>query len=61
MINFPIDSIRKDFPILGKKINNHDIVYFDNAATTQKPDSVINAISDFIFDATKREKEYKSL
>ena len=47
MINFPIDSIRKDFPILGKKINNHDIVYFDNAATTQKPDSVINAISDY--------------
>ena len=47
MINFPIDSIRKDFPILGVEINNHDIVYFDNAATTQKPDSVINAISDY--------------
>ena len=47
MINFPIDSIRKDFPILGGEINNHDIVYFDNAATTQKPDSVINAISDY--------------
>ena len=44
MINFPIDSIRKDFPILGKKINNNDIVYFDNAATTQKPNAVINAI-----------------
>jgi len=47
MINFPIDSIRKDFPILGKKINNNDIVYFDNAATTQKPSAVINAISDY--------------
>ena len=47
MINFPIDSIRKDFPILGKKINNNDIVYFDNAATTQKPNAVINAISDY--------------
>ena len=47
MINFPIDSIRKDFPILGKKINNNDLVYFDNAATTQKPNAVINAISDY--------------
>ena len=43
MNNFPINSIREDFPILKSKINNHDLIYFDNAATTQKPNSVIDA------------------
>ena len=47
MSNFPINSIREDFPILKSKINNHDLIYFDNAATTQKPDSVIKAISNY--------------
>ncbi|MGB8780505.1 MAG: cysteine desulfurase [Candidatus Bathyarchaeia archaeon] len=40
-------SIRKDFPILKRKINNHPLIYFDNAATTQKPRQVIDAIKDF--------------
>ena len=47
MNSFPINSIRKDFPILKSKINNHDLVYFDNAATTQKPQSVIDSISNY--------------
>ena len=47
MSNFPVNSIRKDFPILKSKINNHNLVYFDNAATTQKPNSVIKAISNY--------------
>ncbi len=47
MNSFPINSIREDFPILKSKINNHDLVYFDNAATTQKPQSVIDAISNY--------------
>jgi cysteine desulfurase/selenocysteine lyase len=38
---------RSDFPILKRKINGHDLVYFDNAATSQKPQSVIKAESDF--------------
>lgn len=42
-----IDEIRKDFPILERKINGHQLVYLDNAATSQKPLSVINAISDY--------------
>ena len=42
-----INRIRKDFPILTRKINGKPFVYFDNAATTQKPLSVINKISDF--------------
>lgn len=40
-------KIREDFPILKRKINNHPLIYFDNAATTQKPRQVINAIKDF--------------
>ncbi len=39
-------SIRKDFPILASKVYGKDLIYFDNAATTQKPVAVIEAISD---------------
>ncbi|MAF88972.1 MAG: cysteine desulfurase [archaeon] len=42
-----IGKIREDFPILQRKINGKPLVYLDNAASTQKPNSVINAISDF--------------
>ena len=42
-----IHRIRKDFPILGRKIRDKPLVYFDNAATTQKPLSVIDAIRDY--------------
>jgi cysteine desulfurase/selenocysteine lyase len=42
-----IEAIRKDFPILKRKINNYPLIYFDNAATTQKPRQVIDAEVDF--------------
>ena len=42
-----INKIRKDFPILTRKINGKPFVYLDNAATTQKPLSVINKISEY--------------
>lgn len=42
-----IDKIRKDFPILQRNIYGHPLVYFDNAATSQKPNQVITAISDY--------------
>jgi cysteine desulfurase / selenocysteine lyase len=42
-----VNRIREDFPILKRKINNHPLVYFDNAATSQKPVQVIYAIVDF--------------
>ena len=45
MIN--IDQIRNDFPVLSRKINGHQLVYLDNAATTHKPRSVINSLVDF--------------
>lgn len=42
-----IHAIRNDFPVLNQKINDFDLVYFDNAATTQKPKAVIEAISRY--------------
>jgi len=43
-----IETIRKDFPILQRKIHGKPLVYFDNAATSQKPRQVIEAI-DFYY------------
>lgn len=40
-----VHTIRDDFPILHQKVNDCDLVYFDNAATTQKPKAVIEAIN----------------
>ena len=42
-----VNRIRADFPILKREINGHPLIYFDNAATSQKPVQVISAISDF--------------
>ena len=39
--------MREDFPILQREINGYPLVYFDNAATTQKPNSVIDAMNDY--------------
>ncbi len=44
---FPVDVIRRDFPILATKVNAHPIIYFDNAATTQKPLAVIESINTY--------------
>ena len=41
-----IDEIRADFPILQREVYNKKLVYFDNGATTQKPISVINTLTD---------------
>lgn len=42
-----IKTIRKQFQILSQKVNGKDLVYFDNAATTQKPQKVIQALVDY--------------
>ena len=44
---FSVDKIRRDFPILERNINGHPLVYLDSAATTQKPQSVIDAITSY--------------
>jgi cysteine desulfurase/selenocysteine lyase len=41
---FDVEKVRADFPILGTKVHGHPLVYLDNAATSQKPRSVIDAI-----------------
>ena len=42
-----ITTIRADFPILSRKVNGQDLVYLDNAATSQTPTQVINVIADY--------------
>jgi len=47
MNTFDVEKIRADFPILHQQVNGQPLVYLDNAATTQKPNVVIDAISDY--------------
>lgn len=42
-----VKKIRKDFPILKRKVNGQDLIYFDNAATSQTPLQVIEVITDY--------------
>ena len=44
---FNVEAIRKDFPILSRKVNGKPLVYFDNAATSQTPQQVIDVIVDY--------------
>jgi len=44
---FNVEKIRKDFPILNRKVNGKPLIYFDNAATSQKPQVVIDSIVDY--------------
>ena len=44
---FDVNAIRRDFPILQERVNGRQLVWFDNAATTQKPQSVIDRLSYF--------------
>ncbi|ALJ05773.1 cysteine sulfinate desulfinase [Pseudalgibacter alginicilyticus] len=44
---FNVNDIRKDFPILSRKVNGKPLVYFDNAATSQTPQQVIGGIVDY--------------
>ncbi|MBW3467266.1 cysteine desulfurase [Arthrospiribacter ruber] len=46
-MSFNIEEIRKLFPVLHQEVNGKPLVYFDNAATTQKPISVIEALSNY--------------
>lgn len=46
-MNFDVDKVRSDFPILQRKINGKPLIYFDNAATTQKPQVMIDAITRY--------------
>jgi cysteine desulfurase/selenocysteine lyase len=43
-MDFNVEKIRQDFPLLSQKVHGHPIVYFDNGATTQKPRQVIETV-----------------
>lgn len=47
MMNFSVDDIRAQFPILQTKIGKYPLVYFDNGATSQKPQVVIDCINQY--------------
>ncbi|MFC2116140.1 aminotransferase class V-fold PLP-dependent enzyme [Bacteroidota bacterium] len=46
-MDFDVEKIRQDFPILSREVYNHPIVYFDNGATTQKPRQVIETVRKY--------------
>ncbi len=46
-MKFDVEKVRKDFPILQRKVNGKDLVYFDNAATSQTPKQVIDCIVNY--------------
>ncbi len=45
--DYSVERIRRDFPILHQQVHGHPLVYLDNAATSQKPRAVIEAISNY--------------
>ena len=47
MPSINVDRIRSDFPILSREVHGHPLVYLDNAASAQKPQSVIDAVAHF--------------
>ena len=49
-MNYPVDSIREDFPILKRMVNNKPLVYFDNGATSQTPIPVIEAMNRVYYE-----------
>src|SRR5258706_13614043 len=49
-LSFDVQEIRRDFPILHQKIYGKPLVYFDNAASSQKPKQVINAITHLYYE-----------
>ncbi|MDH3443761.1 MAG: cysteine desulfurase [Deltaproteobacteria bacterium] len=44
---FDVDAVRRDFPILNREVHGKPLVYFDNGATSQKPQTVIDALSRY--------------
>jgi cysteine desulfurase / selenocysteine lyase len=46
-LRFDVEAVRADFPVLREQVHGRPLVYLDNAATAQKPESVIQAIGDY--------------
>ena len=52
---FDVDKIRADFPILARRMNGKQIAYLDNAATTQKPRAVLEAMQEYYENSNANE------
>jgi hypothetical protein len=52
-MSFNVEEIRSLFPVLHQEVNGKPLIYFDNAATTQKPLSVLDALSDYYKKTTQ--------
>lgn len=46
-VPFNVHTVRKDFPILNEKVNGKQLIYFDNGATSQKPQTVIDSLDEY--------------
>ena len=46
-MSIQVNAIRSLFPILHQEVNGHPLIYFDNAATTQKPQAVLDALTHY--------------
>ncbi len=44
---YDVEKVRREFPILGRKVDGKDLVYLDNAATSQKPRRVLEALNEY--------------
>ena len=53
---YDLSSVRADFPILSREVYKRPLVYLDNAATTQKPRCVVEAIADEYYSVKIVEK-----
>lgn len=58
-MEFPIDTIRNDFPVLTTQIHNHPLAYLDNGATAQKPAAVISLMNELY--STKNSSIHRSV
>ena len=50
-----LEKIRKDFPMLKNKMQGKDLIYFDNAATTFKPQCVVDALNEYYLNYTEND------
>jgi len=56
-----VDKLRQEFPMLGKKVNRKPFIYFDNAATSHKPQSVLQRLQQFYMGEYGKPKESHEL
>jgi len=61
MNQLDVTAIRKDFPLLKREVNGHPLVYLDNAATSQKPQVMIDRLRDFYTNENAKTEEGHSL